>query len=90
MHAKIHRQFRYYLLNLQGRQLMYVRRISESSSRSHCSGKAISITYYEFVPIALDIQHAMRMRRVVICGLSGSALLFRISHKQHDFRKESY
>ena len=78
MHAKIHRQFRYYLLNLQGRQLMYVRRISESSSRSHCSGKAISITYYEFVPIALDIQQAMRIHHIVICDLPRSTVFFDI------------
>jgi hypothetical protein len=33
--------------------------------------KAISITYSECLPVALVIQHAVRMRRIVICGLFG-------------------
>jgi len=43
-----------------------------------CSGKAISITYAECVSVALGIQRAMRMRHIVICGLSGSAIFFHI------------
>jgi hypothetical protein len=50
--------------------------------------KAINITYSECVSVALGIQQAMRMRRIVTCALSGSAIFFRISHKQHDFRKK--
>jgi hypothetical protein len=30
--------------------------------------KTIIITYCEFVFVALVIQHAMRMRRIVVCG----------------------
>jgi hypothetical protein len=41
-----------------------------------CSGKAIGITYSEFV--ALGIQHAMRMRHVVICDLTRSTKFFNI------------
>jgi hypothetical protein len=41
-----------------------------------CSGKAISITHYECVSVALDIQHAMRMRHTVICGLTGSTMFY--------------
>ena len=91
MHAKLHRQVLCYLLNLKGRQVMFVWRISEASSRSHCcSGKAIIITYYECVSIALSIQQAMCILRIVICGLSGSVIFFGIlvSHKQHDFLKK--
>ena len=35
------------------------------------------------VPVALVIQHAMRIRHIVVCGLPRSQ-----SHKRHDFREE--
>jgi len=38
--------------------------------------------------VALIIQHAMRMRHIVICGLSVSTLFFTLSQKRHDFRKK--
>jgi len=40
--------------------------------------------------VASDIEHAMRMRHIVICGLSGCTLFFHIIHKWHDFQKKSY
>jgi hypothetical protein len=46
---------------------------------NHCySGKGLSITYCEFVFVALGILHAMRMPYIVICGLSESAIYFLI------------
>jgi len=51
--------------------------------------KTISITYSESVFIALIVQNAMRMRRVVLSSVAhpavqhSSALL----HKRHDYRK---
>jgi hypothetical protein len=38
----------------------------------------MSITYSECVFVALGIQHAMRVRYIVICGLSGSTVFFHI------------
>jgi hypothetical protein len=38
----------------------------------------MSITYYECVAVALVIQHEKRMRRIVVCGLSGSVRFFHI------------
>ena len=43
-----------------------------------CRGKAISIIYSDCVFVALVVQHAKRMRRIVICGLSGSTIFFDI------------
>jgi hypothetical protein len=41
----------------------------------HCSSeKVIPISYSDCVSLALVIQHAKRMRSIVICGLSGSAI----------------
>ena len=37
---------------------------------------AIIITYYECVLVALVMQHAMRMRLIVVCGLRGSTMYF--------------
>ena len=50
------------------RQPMHVKRNNEERSYNHCcSGKAISITYSEFVFVALVIQYAIRMRNIVMC-----------------------
>ena len=62
----------------------------ESPSCNHCcSGKDISITYSECVPIALSIKHAISMLHIFICGLSGYTMFFTLFHKRYDFRKSS-
>jgi hypothetical protein len=69
------------------KQAMYVQRNIEARSCNHCcGGKAINITYSEYVFIALGAQHA-----IVISGLSGSTIfLSTLSHKLHDFRRKKY
>jgi hypothetical protein len=66
-------------INLQERQCTYKRNI-EGRSRDHCCrGKAVSITYSECVSVALFIQHAKRMRRIILsCDLSGCTIFFHI------------
>jgi hypothetical protein len=45
------------------------------------------VTYSECAFVALGNQHAMGLRHIVICGLSGCTFFFTLSHKDHDFRK---
>ena len=57
-------------------------------SRNHCcSGKATSITYSECVFVALCIQNAKRMSRIVFPCVSCQTLQYfsTLSHKRHDF-----
>jgi len=50
---------------------MYVSRNIEARLCNHCcSEKAISITYSECVFVPLVIQHAMRMRRIILSSWS--------------------
>jgi hypothetical protein len=57
----------------------YVQRnIEAPSSDLCCGGKAIRITYSKCVSVALVIQHAMRMRHIVICVLPGCTIFIPI------------
>ena len=55
-----------------------------------CCQKAISIRYYEFVSIALIIQHALRMRRILLSSEVYPSLpcFFTWPHKRYVFRKK--
>jgi hypothetical protein len=69
---------------------MYVWGNTEASSgNQRCSEKAVSITYSECVFVALGIQHAMRMCRVILKSVASSALqrFTALSDKRHDFRE---
>jgi hypothetical protein len=62
---------------------MYVERNNEARSINHCcSTTAIPITYSDCVCVALFIQHAIRMRRIVICGLPRQTIFFYIFEKK--------
>jgi len=49
------------------------------SYNHHCNGKATCMIYYERVFAVLGIQHAVRMRHIVICGMLGCTILFNIT-----------
>ena len=50
------------------------RNIEARSYNHFCSGKAINITYNEYVFVALSIQHATHTRHIVICALPRSTI----------------
>jgi hypothetical protein len=55
-----------------------------------CRGKAISIAYSERVSIALAIQHAKRMRYILLLSVVCLAVQYfsTLSDTRHDFRKK--
>jgi len=48
--------------------------------------KPVIITYYEYVFVALSIQHAKRMRHIVSCGLSGCIVRLKIDGTRAETR----
>jgi len=54
-----------------------------------CSGKAISIAYSECVFVALCIQYAVRMRRIILSSVASLAVQYfcTLSHKDTIFKK---
>ena len=59
---------------------MHIQRNIEATSRNRfCCGKPTRIKYYKHVFVALFIQHAKRVRLIVLsCGLSHTPIFFHI------------
>ena len=53
----------------QGRQCTYERNNEARSPNHCCRKKAVRITYSECVSVALGIQHAKRMRRIILSSV---------------------
>jgi hypothetical protein len=73
-------------------EAMCVWRNIEARTCNHCrSGKAISITQIKCAFVALGIQHEMRMRHMVNCGMPGCTVFFYIiSYKARFPKKKLY
>jgi len=67
---------------------MYLQRNTEARSCNQCCNrKAISITYSEYVFIALGTKSEMHMHQIVICGLSVSFPHYQINCTIFEKRK---
>ena len=58
----------------------YKRNIEKSSRNNFCCGKAISISYFWCMSVALDIQYAKRMRRIILWSVVCLALRYFFPH----------
>jgi hypothetical protein len=63
-----------YWKELQDRHCTYKCNNGPSSSNYCCRGKAMGVTYSECVSVALGIQHAKRMSRIIFSPVACPAL----------------
>ena len=80
----------YYMLYTKQYRHCTQKRNIQVRSRNHCCcGRAINVTYSDFVTIALVTKQAKRMRRTILSCVACLAIPgFPHSHKRHDFRKK--
>jgi len=76
--------------NVTRRACTYPRTFETRSLNHYCRGNTLSITHSECASVALVIQHAMRMCRVILSFLACPAIPYfsTLSHKRQYFRKE--
>jgi hypothetical protein len=70
---------------------MYVQRNTEERLPAHCyRGKTASVIYSECVAVALVLEHAKCMRRIILSPVACPAVpyFYTFSHKRCDLRGE--
>jgi len=76
-HVLIHCDFHH--INKEQGKNIYKRNTEFRAPSNFCSPEAEIITYSERVTVTLVIQHVMRMRHIIMCGLSGTTIFLHIT-----------
>ena len=74
--------------NKTGNVALRITNIQECSRNACCRGKAINITHSEYFSVSSVIQHAMRMRHIVVCAMSVSTIFSHIILQTARFSKK--
>jgi hypothetical protein len=66
---------------------MYIKCNTDTCSCNHCCHKKKSITYSEYMFVALGIQHAIHTHHTIFCGLPSLLDFSTLPHKWQDLQK---